>query len=1119
MNLNILSHISGFSEEYINNLTPPHFFKKGINHFTNADVAEYGWSKDGKKLLATVETALRNYLVAITDAPTKYMCSCIEDRKNLSSPCEHILASLLVLRALMHDAKISVKLQKKKDQLLQQVRGEISSHLSLINNFVDIKEAGWELLISKGQPNTDQITFNVRRIGQYVNPISHDKIRQLFESFKADNNNHEKFTKLIKYFSDNHSIYYNINKTLISVLYNESVTLTPVTRFDFTRQEISVEYLGRQNNQITSDFLPMRGLFIDFNKNVIGKRIDNVYQENWEVAKSLPKMNIFKPTPYNFGFEVSIQDFNNRYGRSVYYDQLNPKAATNFIYQENGKSVELKKIEPQYAVSLVRSRDSMILKLDAFIDGIQIDRQELPLFFHKELENLFVSAHNIKNLPKNFMEEIGVPTVILALKVKESHELIKASIQGVHYLVNKKALLERLTTMCNSLQTKKMAHVVAYKEHFCIVEHDYKKIWLIYALYHTMLHGRSHDLKNMTFTVDLAQLFGRFKKFKDALDAQGIGLYLNNKKAHIVNLDVNVDASRSDEIDWFEVKPEIKMKGELISDDEWQQVIDGGSFERKNDIFLADLDSTKLLELLGKFFGKIKNNQEKQSVVRKRLQIFDVLLLIQNKINVSLAKKDKEIVDSLINFKCIPATKLANVQATLRDYQKDGYNWLAFLYKHRFGACLADDMGLGKTIQAISFLGGIKEGSIESPYAKKAPHLVVVPPNLVFNWSREIEKFYPSFKVQEYIGNQREMLFEDHDVIITSYDTVRIDQEEFNKKTFDVIIFDEAQTVKNLKAQRTAAARTLKGNFKLCLTGTPLENNITEYYSIIDLAVPGLLPNEKVLMQEMKEMNTNSLAKTKPFVLRRTKSAILHELPPKQETDTYLVMTDAQKKIYNKITNEVKGIVDAAFAKNTKAQANIVALTALLRLRQICISPELVGIQNAQPSPKIEYIIDKMREIVNEGHAALIFSQFLTTFDVLEKAFKKEKIPYLRIDGTTSLAKRKEIVDAFEKERKVPILLLSLKVGGVGLNLIRANYVFHVDPWWNPAVENQATDRAHRIGQQNKVMVTRLIMKHSVEEKMMVLKQRKKALFDAIMEGTLDKGGAITKEDFDFLLN
>jgi SNF2 family DNA or RNA helicase len=483
------------------------------------------------------------------------------------------------------------------------------------------------------------------------------------------------------------------------------------------------------------------------------------------------------------------------------------------------------------------------------------------------------------------------------------------------------------------------------------------------------------------------------------------------------------------------------------------------------------------------------------------------------------------IMERLVRFQRIEETSVPKgLKATLRAYQREGFDWLSFLYDNRFGACLADDMGLGKTLQAIMLLARIKEKGGGEGDPVRACHLIVVPPSLLFNWEREFEKFYPGLKIYLYQGRERTISFEGYDVVLTTYGLVNRDIDTLKEVRFDVIVFDEAQAVKNIHADRTGAVRQLKASFKLALTGTPVENHIGEYFSIMDLVLPGLLGDYDRFRRHTHKDHSSFLdtviRRTKPFILRRTKEETLKELPPKIETDFHLDLTEKQKGLYSKTVEAVRSTIDEAFRMKTTSQAKIIALTGLLKLRQICLTPRLLIPEMEEGTPKIEFIKAQLTKLYAEGHHALVFSQFTSFLDIVEEGIQGNGLRIFRLDGSTPVGKRKKLVEEFQKSQEPSVFLLSLKAGGQGLNLTRATYVFHLDPWWNPAVENQASDRAHRIGQKKKVIITRLIMRHTIEEKMMELKKRKLKLYQAILESPSVGGRLqITKEDFDYLLS
>jgi SNF2 family DNA or RNA helicase len=463
--------------------------------------------------------------------------------------------------------------------------------------------------------------------------------------------------------------------------------------------------------------------------------------------------------------------------------------------------------------------------------------------------------------------------------------------------------------------------------------------------------------------------------------------------------------------------------------------------------------------------------------------------------------------------------KPATLDAELRPYQMEGCAWIDFLYRHRFGACLADDMGLGKTVQTIGFLCRYFEQRAGSGHGSV---LIVLPPSLVFNWQEEFLRFAPSLKIAECLRKSAWAdAIENAQIILTTYDRVRLDLSTLESHRFEIVVFDEAHNLKNVSAARTKAAAHLNRRFTLCLTGTPVENNASEFYSVMTAAVPGIFGTLKAFKEYFREAPDRILGRSRPFILRRTKDKILKELPKKEEHELFLEMSPLQKEIYTRTVAEVKAEVAEAYQDRPEQQAGIVALAAILRLRQVCVSPELLGKHLPEPAPKFGYMADKLEELQAEGHGALIFSQFIGGLDQMEAVAKERGIDYLRMDGRTPVPKRKEIVQSFQSGNGPAFFFISLKTGGVGLNLTRANYVFHLDPWWNPAVENQASDRAHRIGQTRSVFVQRLIMQHSIEARMLELKARKAELFRQLVEEPSAKAAkaGLSRGDFDYLLN
>lgn len=632
-----------------------------------------------------------------------------------------------------------------------------------------------------------------------------------------------------------------------------------------------------------------------------------------------------------------------------------------------------------------------------------------------------------------------------------------------------------------------------------------------------------------TLNVEVAtnRLLDELPQLTARLQAEGFTLRIDSEPLAAAAWEFSLDATRSG-LDWFELKPEIRCNGEILSDEELRGLMDGSGILRRDGrlMLLDDVSSQVLAMFAGAMpFAKKKKKGEQDLVRVPRLQILDWLQLRSHGVQVRLSPDDALILESLLNFSSIATRPLPQgLNATLRHYQVDAWHWLAFLYEHRFGACLADDMGLGKTVQGISLLAGIMSGELASAAPPGTPHLVVAPPSLLFNWEAEIARFLPSARVMIYSGAGRSTAeFANHDVIITSYGIIQRDCDLLTEQRFDVMIFDETQVVKNLQASTTNAVRKLKGAFVLALTGTPVENHLGEYFAIMDLCLPGLLGTREEfsrrLSREGAAATARLIGRTRPFVLRRTKQLIASELPPKIEMDIPLELTTKQRIFYQRTVEEVRGQVKEAYASHAPGQARIIALTAILRLRQICLAPSLASPGASDASPKLEFLAEQLAELRDEGHSALVFSQFTGYLDIIEKGLQEQGFACLRLDGSTPIPQRKKLVQSFQNSTEPSVFLISLKAGGKGLNLTRATYVYHMDPWWNPAVENQASDRAHRIGQTEQVTITRLIMRHTIEEKMMGLKEQKTKLYKAILEdGAGGAGAGLTREDFEFLL-
>lgn len=462
----------------------------------------------------------------------------------------------------------------------------------------------------------------------------------------------------------------------------------------------------------------------------------------------------------------------------------------------------------------------------------------------------------------------------------------------------------------------------------------------------------------------------------------------------------------------------------------------------------------------------------------------------------------------------------------LRPYQKHGFDWLYFLHQYKFGGILADDMGLGKTVQVLVYLLSLKE-AVTSEHTSRAASLLVVPNSLIDNWQRESTKFTPGLHFLEYVGNFRKKdttVFNDYDIVITTYGTMLRDIELLRQYPFDHIILDESQAIKNPLAKSARAARLLNASYRIVVTGTPVENNTFELWSQFAFINPGLLGSLEYFKKafavpiesEQDEQAAATLRKlTYPFILRRTKKQVAPELPPRIERTIFTDMDAVQKRLYaqtkERYRAELLGLIEKQGINDTRFKI----LEGMLRLRQIAINPALVEPGYRGEAPKFEFLLETLETLQTEKHKALIFSQFVETLHLLQHELDARKIRYEYLDGQTR--DRQAHVDSFQCDPAIPFFLISLKAGGVGLNLTAADYVIHIDPWWNPAVEMQASDRAHRIGQDKPVFIYKIITHDTVEEKILQLQDKKRALVDNLITSDANFFKSLTKDDVKML--
>jgi SNF2 family DNA or RNA helicase len=455
----------------------------------------------------------------------------------------------------------------------------------------------------------------------------------------------------------------------------------------------------------------------------------------------------------------------------------------------------------------------------------------------------------------------------------------------------------------------------------------------------------------------------------------------------------------------------------------------------------------------------------------------------------------------------VPST----LQAELRDYQIEGYHWLARLAQWGVGGCLADDMGLGKTLQSLAII---------LLRAADGPSLVVAPTSVSTNWITEVLRFTPTLSIKQLAPKDRDKTISNltkFDLLITTYTLLQHEKEQLAQVEWQTIVLDEAQAIKNAATKRSQAAMALQGGFRLITTGTPIENHLGELWNLFHFINPGLLGthkqfNERYAIPIERFNNRDARLKLKklirPFILRRIKSQVLEELPPRTEVTLEVTMNEEEKHFYEALRQNALDLLEGS-ADNRGRHLQI--LTEIMKLRQACCNPRLVAADTRIPSSKLDVFASLIDELIAGRHKVLVFSQFIGHLDIIREHLDKKQITYQYLDGSTSSKHRKERVEAFQ-DGQGDLFLISLKAGGLGLNLTAADYVIHMDPWWNPAIEDQASDRAHRIGQTRPVTIYRLVCKNTIEEKIVTLHQEKRDLADSLLEGT-DMSARLNSEE------
>jgi superfamily II DNA or RNA helicase len=578
-------------------------------------------------------------------------------------------------------------------------------------------------------------------------------------------------------------------------------------------------------------------------------------------------------------------------------------------------------------------------------------------------------------------------------------------------------------------------------------------------------------------------------------------------------------------IDWFELHGEVDFSGRRVTFPELLAALARGDSTVRLDDGSLGIIPEEWLQHYGLLAGLGTADGDHLRFEAHQVGLLDALLASQPLVDFDA--KFAQLRDKLKSFAGVAATdEPTNFEGKLRGYQRDGVGWLEFLQEFQFGGCLADDMGLGKTVQMLAVLQDRVNQSKSLKKSERRPSLIVVPKSLLFNWAQECHKFTPKLRVLEYAGLARADLrpeFHNFDVILTTYGTLRRDVLVLKDIPFDYVVLDEAQTIKNAGSQVAKASRLLQAHYRLALSGTPIENHLGDLWSIFEFLNPGMLGRSAAFRTHAadaeKPESREFLARgLRPFILRRTKQQVAADLPDKIEQTLFCQMSEEQEQLYAEMRDHYRQSLLGLIKNQGLAKSKMHVLEALLRLRQAACHPALLDKAKLdEGSAKLDVLLPHLEELIDEKHKTLVFSQFTSMLAIVRHHLDQRGIVYEYLDGQTR--DRRACVERFQTDPNCPLFLISLKAGGLGLNLTAADYVFLLDPWWNPAVEAQAIDRAHRVGQTKQVFAYRLICRGTVEEKIAELQVKKRGLADAILQENGSVLEQLSPEDLEMLLS
>ena len=765
------------------------------------------------------------------------------------------------------------------------------------------------------------------------------------------------------------------------------------------------------------------------------------------------------------------------YSQGTFY-KVDIEEDTQFPLSDLFQKIDKYELE-SYATLILKNYKSIDLKYEDYETVVSEERNAIPQIIIEKISfdnSLYIKINSIiSTMDYEFFTKNQIETVLTVNELEKKLEISKINLENLSSDMFE--IVKVLTKLQKTIGLKSSYYID--NENFIILNEELAKEFV---------------------KKELLQLTGKYSIIgTDRL-----------RKYNIKAVRPKLSGRFSYNLDYFEGEVEVEIEGEKFS---IQQLLNN----YKKDEYIVLSDGTNAL-INREYIEKLQRVFKEEDGEKIKVSFFD-MPIVQDMIDEKAFENNflgnKDFFEG-INELPTEEIEYPKLNATLRDYQKYGYKWLKYLTDNNLGACLADDMGLGKTLQAIALLSNLHE-------EKKKKSIVIMPKSLIYNWENEIKKFSPKLKVGVYYGINRDFSsLKKVDVILTTYGTIRNDIENLLEHKFDLLILDESQNIKNINSQTTKAVLLLNAKKRVALSGTPIENNLLELYSLFRFLNPEMFgsvqrfTNSYILpIQKYSDTSTIEELKKKiyPFLLRRVKKEVLEDLPDKIEKLVYVDMNDEHRKFYEERRKYYYSLLE----KNTSSQGNFdkfFVLQAINELRHIVSSPELETKKII--SSKKEVLIENVIEAIENNHKVLVFVNYLSSIESICESLKENKIKYLKMTGQTK--DRQNLVDKFQSDSRYKVFVMTLKTGGVGLNLVSADTIFIYDPWWNTTVENQAIDRAYRLGQDKTVFAYKMIMRNTIEEKILKLQEIKnKLLDDLISEDNLSTKN-LSKNDIEFIL-